>query len=91
MMRMWAATWRAARQRSFLLFALFFAAAFACQSFLHAFLFAWLQVKGVAFHFLDNVLLLNLPLKAPQSIFERLAFLRSNFCQRVLHPQTGPG
>lgn len=34
-------------------------------------------------YFLDDVFLLNLPLKPAQSIFERLAFLNANFCQRV--------
>lgn len=45
------------------------------QRFLHAALLAWLQIKGVALHFLDNVLLLNLTLEATQRVFEGLAFL----------------
>jgi hypothetical protein len=50
----------------------FFLASLARQRFFHALLFAWLQIKGVTFHFLNDV------------------FLQSYFCQRKLHPPTGP-
>jgi len=52
-----------------LLFTCLLATALARQRFFHAFLFARLKVKGVTFHFLDNVLLLNLALKTPQGVF----------------------
>jgi hypothetical protein len=70
-----------------LLFACFLTGALACQRFLHAFLFARLQIKGVTFHFLDDVLLLHLPLEATQGIFQRFAFLQSDFSQRNYTPK----
>jgi hypothetical protein len=45
------------------LFASFLAIPLACQCCLHAALFTRLQIVGVTFYFLDNVLLLYLPLK----------------------------
>ena len=51
-----------------LLFTCLFTAAFARQSFLHALLFARLQVEGVSFDLLDYVFLLNLALEAPKSV-----------------------
>ena len=57
------------------------AIALARQRFFDALALTGLQVKGVTLDFLDDVLLLYLPLKAAQCIFERLAFLHSNFCQ----------
>jgi hypothetical protein len=51
-----------------LLFASFFAAAFARQRFLNALFFAWLEVKGVTFHFFNNVLGLNLALEAAKGV-----------------------
>jgi hypothetical protein len=65
----------------FLFFALFLAAALTGQRFFYALLCARLQVEGVTFHFLDDVFLLHLPFKTTQGVFERLAFLQSNFCQ----------
>jgi hypothetical protein len=53
----------------------------ARQCFLDATLFAWLQVVGVTFDFLDDVFLLNLPLKPAERILKRLAFLYANLCQ----------
>jgi len=70
-----------------LLFSRFFPAALACQRFLHTLLFAWFQVKGVTFHFLNDVFLLNLALEAAESVFERFAFLQSDFCQRYYTPK----
>lgn len=64
-----AATLAAALHRSFLLFALFLAATFTGERFFHALFFAWLQVKGVSLHFLDDVFLLHLPLESTQSVF----------------------
>jgi hypothetical protein len=69
-----------------LLFACFLAGALACQRFFHPLLLAGFQVKGVTFHFLNDVLGLNLTLKTTQRIFERLAFLQSNFCQETTPP-----
>ena len=47
-----------------LFFACFLAGSFASQRGLHTFLFAGLQVKGVALDLLDDVFLLHLALKA---------------------------
>ena len=52
-----------------LLFTSFFAAALARQRFLHSLLLAWLEVEGVSFHFLNNVLLLYFALEAAQGVF----------------------
>jgi hypothetical protein len=54
---------------------------FACECFLHAFLFAWFQVKGVALDLFDNVFRLHLTLETTKSILQGLAFLNTNFCQ----------
>ena len=64
-----------------LLFPCLLAITFTCERFFHTLALAWLQVEGVTLDFLDDVLLLNLSLETAQSIFERLAFLHSNFCQ----------
>ena len=53
----------------------------ARQSCLDAFLFTGLQIVGVTLDFLDDVFLLDLPLEPAQRIFQRLAFLYTNFCQ----------
>ena len=66
----------------------FLAATLARKRLFDTLLLAWFQVKGVFFNFLDDVFLLNLPLEAPQSVFNRLAVLNSNLCQSV-HPQSG--
>ena len=50
--------------RLVLLFTCLFASALACKRSFHALLFAGLQVKGVTFHFLDDVFLLHLALEA---------------------------
>ena len=47
-----------------LFFACFFSGALSSQGRLYTLLLAGLQVKGVAFHFLDNVFLLHLALEA---------------------------
>ena len=46
-----------------LLFASLLAITLAGQSRLHTLLLAWFEVVGVTFNFLDDVFLLNLPLK----------------------------
>jgi hypothetical protein len=61
---------------------------FACECFLHAFLFAWFQVKGVALDLFDNVLRLHLPLETTKSILQGLAFLNTYFCQDKIHLPT---
>lgn len=58
-----------------------FAIALACEGFLHALLFAGLQVKGVALDFFDDVFLLNLTLEATKGVLKGLAFLQTYFCQ----------
>jgi hypothetical protein len=67
--------------QSILLFARFFAATLACKRFFHPLLFAGLQVKGVTFHFLDDVFLLYLALKTAKRVFEGFALLKSDFSQ----------
>jgi hypothetical protein len=74
----------------FLFFPCFFAAALARQCFLYPLFLAGLQVKGVTLHFLDDVLLLHLPLEATQGIFQRFAFLQSDFSQRNYTPKPVP-
>ena len=71
---------------SICLFARFLTTALACECFLHAFLLAGLKVKRVTFHFLDNVLLLYLSLKAAKCILEGLALLQSDFSQTDYTP-----
>jgi hypothetical protein len=73
-----------------LFFPSFFPTALARQRFLHALLFAGLQVKGVALHFLDDVLLLYLALEAAQRVLKGFSLLQSDFRQMKLHPQTRP-
>jgi hypothetical protein len=53
------------------------------QGLLHSALRARLQVEGVTLHFLDDVFRLHLALEPPQCVFNRLAFLQSNFCQII--------
>jgi len=55
---------------SILLLACLFACAFARQRFLYPFFLSGLQVKRVTFNFFNDVLLLHLPLKATQGVFE---------------------
>ncbi len=65
---------------------------FACQCFLDATLFTRFQIEGVALNFLNDVLLLNLPLESAQCVFERFALLDSNLCQKKYtskHPHMG--
>jgi hypothetical protein len=58
-----------------LLLAGLFTIAFPRQGLLHTAFFAGLQIKGVPFNFLDDVLLLDLPFEAAQGIFKRFALL----------------
>ena len=64
-----------------LLFTRLFPVTFPRECFLDALPLSGLQVEGVTFYFLDDVLLLHLPLKTTQCILERLAFLHTNLCQ----------
>jgi hypothetical protein len=64
-----------------LLLADLLAIAFACQCFLHAFLLAWFQIKGVTLDLLDNVFRLHFAFETAQRIFKGFAFLNSNLCQ----------
>jgi hypothetical protein len=57
------------------------------QCFLDATLLTGFQVVGVTFDFLDDVFLLNLPLKPAERILKRLAFLHTNLCQSRYTPQ----
>lgn len=67
-----------------------FPAAFASQRFFHALFLAGLQVVGVSFHFLDDVLLLHFALKAAQGVFERFTFLQSYIRQIRYTPRPVP-
>ena len=81
------------RPGSLLFFASLFPAAFASERFFHSLLLARLQVKGMTFHFLDNVFLLYLPLETTQGVLEGFALLNSDFSQRPTPPnssQNGP-
>jgi len=49
-----------------------------------------LQIEGVSLDLLDNVLLLDLSLEAPKSVFERFTILQLYFSQIKLHLPTGP-
>jgi hypothetical protein len=69
-------------ETSVLLFTSLLAIPLARQSCLYAFLLTGLQVVGVTLDLLDDVLLLYLPLEPAQRIFERLAFLYANLCQK---------
>jgi hypothetical protein len=60
----------------------FLTASFASKRFLHPRLLAWLQVKGVTFHFLDDVFLLDLALEAPKRVFEGFSLMNANFRQK---------
>ena len=64
-----------------LLFSSLLAIPLARQRFLDAALLSGFQVVGVTFDFLDDVFLLNLPLKPAERILKRLAFLYANLCQ----------
>jgi hypothetical protein len=65
-------------------------AALASKGFLHPFLFTGLQIKGVTFHFLDNVFLLHLPFETAKRVLEGLALLNSDFSQRSYTPLLVP-
>jgi hypothetical protein len=70
-----------------LFFPSFFPAALSRQSFLHAPLFTGFQIKGVALHFFDDVLLLHLALKATQGILEGFSLLQSDLRQKANTPK----
>ena len=59
----------------------FFTASLAGERLLNALLFTGFEVEGVLLDFLDDVFLLNLPLKPTQCVFYRFAILNSNFRQ----------
>jgi hypothetical protein len=61
--------------------AIFLPVAFTGQRLLSPELLAWLQIEGVSFDFLNNVLLLDLPLEAAQGVFQRFALLKLYFSQ----------
>jgi hypothetical protein len=65
-----------------LLFPSLLAIPLARQGCLDATLLARFEVVGVTLDFLDDVLLLNLPLKPAQRVLERFAFLYTNFSQK---------
>jgi hypothetical protein len=77
---------RTARLFLVLFLACFLAAALASQRFFDSLSLARLQVKGVTFYFLDNVLSLHLPLESSQRVFEGLTLLKSNFRQKTTPP-----
>src|SRR5437868_950350 len=67
-------------------FAGLFAAPFAGQRLLHALLFTRLQVIRVPLYLFDDVFRLHLAFEAAERIFQRLAFLHSNFSQSKTPP-----
>ena len=69
-----------------LLFARHLAAALSCQRVLDPFFFAGLQVKGVMFHFPDDVFLLYLALETAKRVLEGFALLKSDFSQSNYTP-----
>src|SRR5258707_11166050 len=66
----------------------FLAAALASQPFFYSLPLAGLQVKRVTLYFLDNVLVLYLPLEPPQRAFEAFTPLNSDFSQRTNPPHS---
>ena len=76
-------------RRSIRLFTNLLSGPLSRQGLLDSTLRARLQVKGVTLHFLNDVFGLNLALKPAQGILDRLAFLQSNFRQRIT-PQPVP-
>ncbi len=64
------------------------AGALPSQRRLHSLFFARLQVKGVPFDLLDNVFLLHLAFKTPQSILEGFPLLQPNFRQTDTPPDS---
>lgn len=71
---------------SILFLACFFTAALARERFFYTLLLAGLKVKGVTFHFLDNVFLLYLSLETAKSVFEGFTLLQSDFSQTDYTP-----
>jgi hypothetical protein len=55
---------------------------FAGQRLLGPELLTRLQIEGMALHFFDNVLLLDLTFEAAKGVFESFALLKLNFCQK---------
>jgi hypothetical protein len=56
--------------------------AFPCQRRFDSLLLARLQIVGVPFDVLDDVLIQDLSLEAAQRAFQALAIVKPNFCQR---------
>ncbi len=61
-----------------------FPVALARQSFLGTLFLTRLQVKGMPLDFLNDVLLLDLPLETAQSAFQGFSILDVDFCQTRL-------
>jgi hypothetical protein len=61
--------------------AIFLPVPFTGQRLLDPELLAWLQIKGVTLHILDNVLCLDLTFEAAQGVFQRFALLKLYFSQ----------
>ena len=60
-----------------------FTGSLARQSLLGSTLVSRFQIERMLLDILDDVFLLDLPFKAAQRIFKRLAFLYTNFCQKL--------
>ena len=69
-----------------MLFTSFLTATLACERFFHPLLLAGLQVKGVTFHFLDDVFLLHLALETAKRVLEGFTLLKSDFSQSNYTP-----
>jgi len=71
-----------------LFLARFFPGSLASQRGFHTFLFAGLQVEGVALYLLDNVFLLHLAFESSQSVLEGFSLLKSHLCQTYTPPDS---
>ena len=71
----------------FCFFPHFFARSLASQSRFHSFLLARFQVKGVSLNFFNNIFLLHLALKPPQSVFEGFSPLAVEFLPMKYTPK----
>jgi hypothetical protein len=63
-----------------------FAGSFPRQGRFDSLFLSWLQIKGMLFDFLDDVLLLHLSLEAAEGAFQRFSLLKSNFGQTINTP-----
>ena len=63
-----------------------FSIALPSQCLLDSFLLSGLQIKGVLLNFFNNIFGLDLSLKAAESVFQRLSFLKLNLSHSICTP-----